>query len=606
MLYYFYGDQHRIPISLSDVSQPAIDATLAIEDKDFHHHWGFSITGMLRAIRNNFTNRITTEGGSTITQQLVKNRLLNREKRITRKIKELVLAIWVELTFSKREILQMYLNDVSYGGTAHGIEAAAWKYFDKPASSLTVPESAMLAGLLKAPSLYSPFGAKPESAKSRQKQVLRRMYEEGYLSHAQYQQYSEAELTLAPDQVKIEAPHFVMYVMKLLLTQYGQERLNTGGLHIKTTLDLALHNDTQKSLTNYIASLFRYRVKNGAVLITNPRTGEVLSMVGSVDYWDADIDGQVNVVLQLRQPGSAIKPLTYAMSLDNGKTAISMLDDSPVEYVIPDEGSYTPRNDDYAFRGDVILREALASSYNIPAVNELAGIGVLNYVEKAKQVGIHWTNQNEYRVALTLGSGEVRMLDMAQLFSTFVNEGSPVAPNPFVEIIDATGRVLYRNNCPDSASGCRRPAVFTEETAFLINSILSDNESRSVTFGTSSDLFIAGHEVAVKTGTTNFLRDNWAVGYTSDWLVAVWIGNNDGAPMRFVHSGEHGASTVWNTIMNRLLEHSKMHRFDIPDSIVKLAVCPETGTLACDSCEEVIEEYFAPGTQPTERCEALQ
>ncbi len=606
VLYYFYGDQHRIPVTLSQISQSAIDATLAIEDQKFHHHFGFSITGMLRALRNNFRNSRATEGGSTITQQLVKNRLLSREKRVVRKIKELVLAIWVELVFTKKEILEMYLNDVSYGGTAHGIEAAAWKYFDKPASSLTVPESALLAGLLKAPTLYNPFGSQPALAASRQKQVLQRMYEENYISYKQFQSASETELDMANDVVKIVAPHFVMYVMDMLVEKFGQERLNTGGLRIKTTLDLPLHLDTQERMTSYVKRMFRYRVKNGAALITNPRTGEILSMVGSVDYFDSAIDGQVNVVLQYRQPGSSIKPLTYAMSLQSGKTAISMLDDRPVEYEIPDEGVYKPRNDDYIFRGDVSLREALASSYNIPAVNELASLGVLNFVEKAKEVGItNWTNQNEYRVALTLGSGEVRMLDMAQLYSTFVNDGAPIVPSPLLEITDLEGEILYKNNCALSENACKYSHVFSADTAFLINSILSDNKSRSIAFGLSSDLFIKGHQVAVKTGTTNFLKDNWTIGYTSERLVAVWIGNNDGAPMRFIHSGAHGASTVWNRIMNNLLTHTKRHRFSVPDSIVRLAVCPETGTLACASCERVIEEYFAAGTQPLESCDAI-
>lgn len=606
VLYYFYGDQHRIPVPLSQISQPAIDATLAIEDQEFHHHFGFSIKGMLRALRNNFLKNSATEGGSTITQQLVKNRLLSREKRIARKIKELVLAIWVELLFTKKEILEMYLNDASYGGTAHGIEAAARKYFDKPASSLTVPESALLAGLLKAPTLYSPFGSRPALAASRQKHVLRRMYEENYISYQQFQDASETELDMANDAVKIVAPHFVMYVKSLLVENFGQERLNTGGLRIKTTLDLSLQLDTQERVTKYVRRLFRYRVKNGAALITNPRTGEILSMVGSADYFDSAIDGQVNVVLQYRQPGSAIKPLTYAMSLEGGKTAMSMLDDRPVEYEIPNEGIYKPRNDDYTFRGDVTLREALASSYNIPAINELASLGVLNFVEKAKEVGItNWTDQNEYRVALTLGSGEVRMLDMAQLYSTFANDGSPIVPNPLLEIAGLDGGILYKNNCAFSQQECNISHVFSADTAFLINSILSDNKSRSVTFGPSSDLYIHGHQVAVKTGTTNFLRDNWAIGYTSERLVAVWMGNNDGAPMRFIHSGAHGASTIWNGIMNNLLVHSKRHRFHVPDSIVRLEVCPETGTLACADCETVIEEYFAAGTEPLESCDAM-
>jgi len=602
-LYYFYKEQHRIPVPLSQISQSAIDATLAIEDRHFFHHYGFSIAGILRAIRNNYSNNSATEGGSTITQQLVKNRLLSREKRFTRKLKELLLAVWVEFVYSKKQILEMYLNDASYGGTVHGIEAAAWKYFDKSASALTVSESAFLAGLLKAPSVYGAFGSQSSLAIARYRQVLKAMLDADFISRQQFADISSVEPTVSPGAVKLLAPHFVMYVRELLVKRFGEKRLYHDGLQIKTTLDLKLQDDAQERLTSYVRKLFRYRVKNGALLITNPRTGEILSMVGSVDYFDRANDGQVNVVLQYRQPGSSIKPLTYAMSLQAGKTAMSLLDDEPVEYAIPGEKNYKPRNNDSTFHGRVTLREALASSYNIPAVKELASIGVLNYVEKARALGIgNWKNQNPYRYALTLGSAEVRMLDLAQMYSAFANAGSPIAPNPLLEIADLNGKVLYKNDCATNVNDCPASHVFSPQTAFLISDILSDNNARSPSFGLSSDLNIRAHQVAVKTGTTDYLRDNWAIGYTSNRLVAVWIGNNDARSMRFVQSGSHGASTIWYGVMKKLLATSKPHRFQVPEGIVKRSVCVPTGTLACANCPQVREEYFVAGTQPQTSC----
>lgn len=602
-LYYFYKSQHRIPVPLTLISQSAIDATLAIEDRHFFHHYGFSFRGILRAVYRNYSAESAAEGGSTLTQQLVKNRLLSRDKRVVRKLKELFLSIWVELVFSKKEILAMYLNDASYGGTVYGIEAAAWKYFNKSASALTLGESAMLAGLLKAPSVYSPLGSQPKLAVQRQRQVLNAMLDADFISRQQFEYASGTEPRVAPGTVKILAPHFVMYVRDLLLKKYGADRLYNDGLQITTTLDLALHNDTQDLVTSDVRKFFRYRVGNGAALITRPRTGEILSMVGSVDYFDKANDGQVNVTLRYRQPGSSIKPLTYAMSLEAGKTALSQLEDQPVEYAIPNEENYRPRNDDRRFHGTVSLRQALASSYNIPAVKQLAEVGVMNFVEKAREAGItNWADQNPYRYALTLGSAEVRVLDLAQLYSTFANRGSSVAPNPLLEVTDIYGNVLYKNDCSTDITACQNSAIFSSQTAFLISDILSDNAARAPSFGYSSDLNIRGQQVAVKTGTSNFLRDNWAIGYTSDILIAVWIGNNDGRSMRLIHSGSHGASSIWYRLMRKQLINSSVHIFPVPDGIVKVKVCAPTATLTCDNCPLEREEYFVTGTQPKTRC----
>ncbi|GAB3282455.1 transglycosylase domain-containing protein [Parahaliea aestuarii] len=604
-LYYFYQDQHRIPVPLAQVSQAAIDATLAIEDQAFFHHPGFSLSGILRALLNNFSNEASLEGGSTITQQLVKNRLLSNERSIVRKLKELVLALWVELLYSKKQILEMYLNTVSYGGAVLGIEAASWHYFDKPAAELTVAEGALLAGLLKAPGYYNPFGPRPKLALRRQRQVLRAMRDAGFLSRGQFDAFSGEAPQLVSGSVRMRAPHFVMYLRPLLLEQFGAERLYSGGLQIRSTLDLSLQERTQKRVSDFVDSMFRFRVGNGAVLVTEPGSGQILAMVGSVDYFDAANDGQVNVVQQYRQPGSTVKPLTYAMALERGRTPMSLLDDTPVAYEIPDEESYQPRNDDKVFRGPVTLKEALASSYNVPAVKELASIGVLDYVEKAREVGIDWENQTPYRYALTLGSAEVSMLELAQMYSTFANLGVPVAPDPLLEVTDLHGQVLYENRCASAREDCPGEAVFRPETAFLINDILSDNAARAPTFGRSSDLYIRGHQVAVKSGTTDYQRDNWAVGYTSDWLVAAWIGNNDGRSMRFIHSGSHGASTLWNQVMRDVLMLTQPHRFPVPGNIVSRRVCAVPLLADCAVCQQVTEQYFVTGTGPASNCAAV-
>ncbi|MFK7829640.1 MAG: transglycosylase domain-containing protein [Congregibacter sp.] len=603
LLYRFYANQDRIPIELEAVPRHLIQAVLAIEDRKFYQHRGFSLSGMARALRNNYRRGRTVEGGSTITQQLVKNRVIGSERTFTRKFRELVLAIKLELLLTKNQILELYLNQIAWGGTSYGIEAATLSYFGKSAAQLTLSESAFLAGLLKAPSNYSPFRRGNTSYLFRKRLVLNRMLDEGFITEEQRFEALNERLGFASQRVSIKAPHFSLYVKRLLKEKLGEHLLETGGLRIRSSLNLALHEDVQRLLSTQVRELFRHWVSNGAALITNPRNGEILSMVGSVDYFDAENHGAVNTTLSLRQPGSSIKPLTYAMALAGGKTARSLLSDKQIELEIPDEGSYVPRNIDYSFRGDLTLRQALAASRNVPAVNELVEIGVSTYVAKAETLGIHsWGEQNEFRFALTLGSGEVRMIDMAQMFSAFPNLGTAVAPNPLLSITDRDGDTIYTRDCAKTSADCHTQQAFSPGVAFLINSILSDNEARAPTFGRESNLRVPRHEVAVKTGTTDLLRDNWAIGYTSDRLAAVWIGNNDGSPMRFIHSGELGASKIWNSIMQRLLATRPSHRFPIPADIVSRPVCSSVSRTGCDACDETVWEFFVVGTETSHTC----
>ncbi|MBP7875811.1 PBP1A family penicillin-binding protein [Candidatus Woesebacteria bacterium] len=591
LLYSLYDDENRTIIPLNHISSYLIQATISIEDQTFFTHQGFSPKGIARAVTANFQGD-AIQGGSTITQQLVKNRLLSNERTYTRKLRELVLAIMVEKTFSKEQILEMYLNTVAYGGSTYGIEAAAQRYFNKPAEKLTLAESALIAGLPQAPSVYSPFGSNPELAKLRQQEVLRRMVEDGYITAEQSAEAQHEELVYNTDATQILAPHFVMYVRQLLADRYGEEMLTTGGLTVKTTLDLALQNSTQKIVTDEISSLKRLRIKNGAALVTNPNTGEVLAMVGSVNYFDFSNDGQVNVVLRPRQPGSSIKPLTYSLALENGMTVTSTIEDSPVSYSIAGSPPYAPKNYDGKYHGRVTLKEALASSYNIPAVKLLAMVGINNEIDRAEAMGITtWGDRSRFGLSLTLGGGEVRMIDLATLYGVFANQGYRVDPNPILEVTDGSGAVLYRNECALEQKKCPRARVTDPGTAFLITSILDDNKARTPAFGPISTLYIPGQQVAVKTGTTNSLRDNWTVGYTSDRVVAVWVGNNDNTPMSYVASGITGASPIWNKIIRTQLDEKNPHVFVAPPNVVEAKGC---GTASSN--------FYIVGTEPKNGC----
>lgn len=603
VLFRIYEDENRTLIPLSAVSPNLIEATIAIEDKDFYRHHGFSLVGITRALVANSQEETIKQGGSTITQQLVKNRLLTPERTVQRKIKELLLSVVAEGVYNKDEILEMYLNQVPYGGSTYGAEEASWKYFNKSARDLNLAEAALLAGLPAAPSIYSPFGSNPELAFARQEEVLRRMLEDGYITREQLEEAKDTEIIFAEDKIDIEAPHFVMYVKKLLAEKYGEDVLLTSGFEVRTTLDLDLQREVEEILFLELIRLRSLNVGNGAVVVTQPETGEILAMVGSKDYFDFANDGQVNVTLRPRQPGSSIKPLTYAIALESGKTPSTMIDDSPVVYHSVGSPPYAPQNYDGRFHGRVTLREALASSYNIPAVKTLAEIGVDTMINIAEEAGIStWKDRSRFGLSLTLGGGEVTMLDLAQMYGSFANEGNSVKINPLLEVHTSDGKTWYENDCVFDRDKCFEKEVFLPETAYLISNILSDNSARSPAFGLYSVLNIPEQQVAVKTGTTNSLRDNWTIGYTSDRLVAVWVGNNDNTPMSNVASGITGASPIWNKAMRLLLDDESPHEFEIPEGLVEIYICKTTGTLPCEQCPYVGKEIFIEGQEPKFAC----
>lgn len=595
LLYKMYRNQNRTLVELPQIPASLIQATIAIEDAEFYEHAGFSWRGISRSLVKNIREG-KLQGGSTITQQLVKNALLSSEKTLTRKIKELILALRVEMRFSKDEILQMYLNEVGYGGTAYGAEEASWRYFGKSVRDLTLPEAALLAGLPASPTRYSPFGAHPELAKQRQALVLGRMASESFITPQEAQEAQAAELRFSTQTNHIRAPHFVMYIKDLLAEEYGEQAVEEGGLEVTTSLDLEIQTFAEEVLNQQLNQLNHLNVSNGAILITNPATGEILAMVGSRDYFNLEADGNVNVTLQPRQPGSAIKPLTYALALRNGYTPATLIADTPITYHTPGQPPYSPVNYDNRFHGHVTLRQALACSYNVPAVKVLSSLSLDRYLEFAAQMGIStWTEPERYGLAITLGSAEVKMTEMATVYGTFAALGIKHDLQPLIRITDYRGRTHPELT---TTSGLAQP-VLDPRVAFLITHILADNQARTPVFGSRSQLVIPNHRVAVKTGTSNDLRDNWTIGYTPNLLVAVWVGNNDNSPMSRVASGVTGASPIFNVLMTTLLGQEN-NDWTVPTGLVQKNICPRTGTLACPGC--AVEEYFLEENQPTLAC----
>ncbi len=600
LLYQIYSGENRSIVSLDDLPKYVIDATVAIEDKNFYHHLGFDPAGIIRAALVNSKGDGNTQGGSTITQQLVKSALLTPERTLSRKIKELILAFWAERIYSKKDILTMYLNQVPYGGAAYGIEAASNTYFHKSAKNLTLAEAALLAGLPSAPTVYSPFGSHPELARLRQYQVLEAMVNQGYISQFQADEAEHADLKFAPLATEIKAPHFVMYVKDYLVERYGIRRVEQGGLEVTTSLDLPTYETTSLLVHDGVAKQKYLNVGNGAALVTNPQTGEILAMVGSTDYFDLSHDGNVNVTEALRSPGSSIKPLNYALAFDRGLvTPSTILDDAPIVYRSPGAAPYAPKNYDNKFHGKISARVALASSYNIPAVKVLEKNGLTNFLDFAAKAGItSFTDPSRYGLALTLGGGEVKMTDMATAFSALANHGTRVNLTPVLKVTDYRGHVLEDNTIKHSSL-----SIISPQTAFLISNILADDSARAPTFGRGSVLNIPGHTVSVKTGTAETKRDNWTIGYTPDILVAVWVGNNDNSPMSpYLESGNTGAAAIWNPIMAYLLKDKPNEPITPPDNIIAIQVCALNGLLPCENCPAVRTEYFTKGTEPKLAC----
>ncbi len=614
LLYDVFKTQNRTPIKISDLPPYVSRATIAIEDKDFYHHGGISVFGgIARAVKDMILRR-GLQGGSTITQQLVKSALLSPERTVRRKIREIILAVWTEQVFTKDQILELYLNQVPYGGANYGIEAAAHTYFNKHAKDLSLQEAALLAGLPQAPSLYSPY-YNPDLAIHRRNDVLKAMKDQKYIDADAYNKAINSKLNIATLSANIKAPHFVFYVKNQLEQQYGAQVVEEGGLQVTTTLDLDTEEQAEKILREELDKIKYLQVSNGAVLVTRPSTGEILSMVGSVDYF-ATPSGAFNVTTALRQPGSSIKPLNYAVGIERKiVTPASVFLDVPTCFKGLTQ-QYCPVNYDGKFHGAVQLRFALGNSFNVPAVKMLQLNGLDAFLASASAAGIKtFKDPTQYGLSLTLGGGEVRMTEFAQAYSAFPNRGIPKPVISILEVKDKTGKVLYKFHDPNYVKDIQAPLqnpnfllingkkVFSAETTFLISHILLDNNARSEEFGASSALVIPKHAVSVKTGTTDNKKDNWTMGYTPNFLVSVWVGNNDNTPMNpYLASGVTGAAPIWNRVMTYVLKNQP----DIwplrPQDVVYIKVCTDTGVPVSknpdgtESCP-TRSEYIIKGTE---------
>jgi len=617
------GDRTWVP--LERIPLVLRQATIAIEDRSFYENPGINPRGLLRALWVNLRGGgEMIQGGSSITQQLVKNTLIDPQERYqrsySRKLKEILLALELSRRYTKDQILEMYLNTNFYGNLAYGVEAAAQIYFGKHVWELNLAEAAMLAAIPQFPTL-NPIDA-PEAAKRRQEVVLEAMVKEGYITpeEAAAAKATPIQIRRRPaERFDIKAPHFSIYVRRWLEERFGADRVNRGGLRVYTTLDWDLQRYAEETVRRHIAKLKAEgrNVHNGALVAIRPRTGEILAMVGSADYWDETIDGRFNVAVDgLRQPGSAFKPFTYAALLSQGVPASHLFWDVPKTFDQgPGQPPYAPENYDRKFHGPQRMRLALARSYNIPAVEALQMAGIANVIRLAHRMGITTLDKglDYYGLALTLGGGEVRLIDMVYAFSVFANNGFmagvPVPeerrrpgyreldPVPVLRVETADGKVLWEYRRPEVQ------AIFDPRVAYLITSILSDNAARWEAFGRGNVLELS-RPAAVKTGTTNDFVDNWTIGYTPQLAVGVWVGNTDNTPMKNV-SGIAGAAPIWHDVMEYAHRDLPVEPFPRPPGLVERTICAISGKRPGPYCPTV-RELFIPGTEPQEVCDLHQ
>ena len=600
LLYSVYQSQNRIYTKLSDIPKDLQKATISVEDRNFYQNQGFSITGYLRAFRNIILYRQISGGGSTLTQQLVKNVLLGPQQTIPRKIKELILSIQVDKRYNKDQILEMYLNDVGYGGTAVGVEAASQAYFNKSVKELDLAQSAFLAGLPQSPTVYSPFSGNKYYIE-RSDTVLSSMLRDGKITQKQKEDALKEIKFMQFNQktAGIKAPHFVFYVKDQLIKQFGEQMVERGGLQVKTTLDYNIEKESEKIVKEEISKLKTLHVGNGAAVVSNPKTGEILAMVGSEDYFNTDNDGNYNASLALRQPGSSLKPITYAVGFSRGYTPATVLMDTQTNFKAQDsEKDYIPANYDGKFRGPIQVRFALGNSINIPAIKMLALVGIKNVMQKAYDMGIsNWeptdANLRDVGYSLVLGGRVVRLVDEVEAYGVFANGGNKQPLYSIQQVKDSKGNELYKYNQPSPQR------VLSQEVSFLISHILLDNNARLIDFGAYSQLVVPGHpSVSVKTGTTNDFKDNWTVGYTPSFAVGVWVGNNDNSSMSKIASGITGAAPIWNRIMSFVLKGKPDEPPQKPDNVIAMQVDALGGGLP-QGGQATRTEYFIQGTQPT-------
>ncbi|MES2409520.1 MAG: PBP1A family penicillin-binding protein [Patescibacteria group bacterium] len=568
LLYDLNSNIRRTVVPFDQIGDNVKHATLAIEDPEFYQHGGIKITAIIRAIFANIATMEFSQGGSTITQQVVKNSLLTREKTIKRKVTEWFLAIKLEKTLTKDQILNLYLNESPYGGTIYGIEEASEAYFNKKASDLDVAESAYLASIPKSPTTYSPFGNHLDDLEARKNLTLSKMKEVGYLTEDQYESAKNEKVTFASEQTGgIKAPHFVMYIKDYLQEQYGDKMLTEGGLKVITTLDYDMQKKAEEIVKRKaIENGKLYHATNAALVAIDSRTGQILTMVGSRDYFDKDIDGNYNVATAKRQPGSSFKPIVYAKAFEMGYRPETVLFDAETQFsttcaadnTTSDDPCYSPGNYDGKYRGPITLRNALAQSINIPAVKLLYLVGVNNAIDLAEKMGITTlADRARFGLSLVLGGGEVTLLDMTGAYSVFSDNGIKHQTTGILKVEDQSGKVLEEYK--DSSE-----QVIDEDTSHLISDVLSDNVARTPIFGAASSLYFPDRQVAAKTGTTNNYRDAWVIGYTPQITVGAWSGNNDNTPIAKQVAG-YIVAPMWHEFMNAILPSLPDERFPKPE-----------------------------------------
>ncbi len=568
ILYEVHGEEKRTLVGFDEIPDVIKKATLAVEDAEFYQHSAFDIKAIIRGVIINPIFRGTSiQGGSTITQQLVKNALLTPERTLTRKIKELILAVKLEKQYSKDKIFEFYLNQIPYGSNAYGIESAAKTFFSKSVKDLTLAEATLLVSLPKAPSFYSPYGSHQDKLKERQAYVLDRMADFGWITEEDAEQTKKEELSFAKQRFPIKAPHFVFYVKALLEEMYDPQLIETSGLNVYTTLDPKLQEIAEKAVSDgALRNDKNWRADNAALLAQDPKTGEILAMVGSRDYFNLEKNGNANVTVLTRQPGSSFKPFVYLKALEKGYTPSSILFDLWTEFNVncspdPEQNKqdfcYHPENYDQAFRGPISLRKSLAESRNVSSVKLLYLVGLKPVIETAQAFGITTFNQdpNYYGLSLILGGGGVKLIDMIQAYSVLANDGVQNKQLALLKVTDNQGNILFEAK-PEQKT------AFDSKYVRALNNVLSDDGSRQPTFAPGGPLTVPGYQVAAKTGTSQDYIDAWTFGYTPTLVAGVWVGNNEYKPMQKDAAGGMAAAPIWNDFMKQAL--AKLPKEDFP------------------------------------------
>lgn len=588
----------RTYVPLSQISDWVKKATIATEDPNFgRYNVGFDPIALIRVMYYVITERDVVSGGSTITQQVARNLLLSPEERVSRspirKIREIVLANEMTRRYTPDQILEIYLNEINYGNLAYGIEAASQTYFNKPAKDLNLAEASFLSGLPQAPAYWDPVANK-DNAMRRQNTVLRLMAERGYISDDQVftaqQEIKDRTFTAPPPNFTAIAPHFIQYVQQQLNAEYGAQGLYRDGLRVYTSLDQDVQKIAEQAIKDNIAKLADKNVTNGAAVVIDPKTGEIRAMVGSADFFNEAISGQVNIALAYRQPGSSVKPFTYLAAMEKGWTPATLFWDQPKTFTNQYGQTYTPKNYDNKFHGPMLMREALGRSMNIAAVETLDFVGVPNFLEMAQRVGINFPPNPAYGLAVTLGGAEARLIDMTAAYAVLANNGVKMQPTAITRVESAGGQLIRDYRATQGAQ------VVRPEHAYLITSILSDNNARAKSFGTNSVLRLS-RPAAVKTGTTNDFRDNLTIGYTPDLVVGVWVGNADNSEMQGV-SGITGAAPIWRDIMEGALANAPAKDFPPPAGVVGAEICEQGGHAPSPNCPNKRVEFFKSDQLP--------